>query len=516
MTILPQHNVGHYLTTLMKQAGLLAAIATHKLDKNKKFNPILLKPNKDDLFSLEFILDHEMLALVRNHLEHNPRKFPYLFFISDDYAYLPTGRVKALRLEIKSYKTLPFQLVLAIPYEFDQEQLKVYSTIRYCESKLLNTQFEVAMNSFYQGAFDFIRPDNKKSLWKEIYQERQYQFPNENLKSNSFEFTDECFIEAISAYSQQKPLTEDVEYRNPFANFDINKLIKGLPTHYHRYLQVVAPDWLKKDILYQQIEAMPDLYTNGRVVWAAVVSTKDQMFQPHGDNCTGELVFDPYGKTSPQELIKIAQKLKSIEGTEPLGKDQLDYLRSYGHENTRLLNYPCPQSICQTPLRINTMWFWRSHFPNGMISMQCFPILIRGTTYVGEVSLLPAWFWPKALRQKWLAAAESRFGKNYDLSVSIFRALEQTQSIVPGVPFNQLVPTLDEIYSQSLSEKLTSNSVVKIKRPCFESEEPIKESQVKKQIEVIKRKENRKIDWEKWFASFVFLTVLLKLVFELT
>lgn len=186
-------------------------------------------------------------------------------------------------------------------------------------------------------------------------------------------------------------------------DINISTKLDELPASLRHYLQVVPPDWLQQDILYKQILAMPMLLRHGRVVWAAVVQANSLMFQPREENCPGEIVYDPTGTTSLSTLLEMAQKLYQLKGTSPQQADQLQYAHNLTGEMERLFAHPFPQSLAALPLSISSLWFWRPHLPNGMLSLPYFPILLcDDDAFAGQVMPLPALFWPVELQQQWL------------------------------------------------------------------------------------------------------------------
>lgn len=187
------------------------------------------------------------------------------------------------------------------------------------------------------------------------------------------------------------------------ADIDISSKLDELPASMRHYLQVIAPHWLHHDLLYQQILAMPMLYRHGRVVWAALVQANSLMFQSRPENCPGEVVYDPSGKTELTTLLEMAQKLYRLKNTTPVQPDQRAYAENLTGEMSRLFAHTFPQSLAPLPLKISGLWFWRPHLPNGMLSLTYFPILLcDDEAFAGQVMPLPSLFWPETLQQYWL------------------------------------------------------------------------------------------------------------------
>lgn len=511
MTSSLEYSIAKYLIPLMKQAGLVVAIATHQLKKDSNLTPIVLKPRGKNEFSLDFLVDSNDIVNTRKDLELNPNKLMHQIFVSDSHAYLPSGKIRAIRLEIRNYGVLPFELTLVVPYVF-QPQFKIFSAIRYSHTILHEEQFDYAMEQFYISAFEFIDPLTKKSLWEQYFSEREYHFLPDGCTSTVLHETEECFGKAIPSHLVKKISVHSVnQYTNPFKDVVLEKELKKLPYQYRNYLQVLPPNWLKEDYLYHQIKQIPHLYRNGYVVWGAVIRINTQMFEPQGDNGVGEVLFDPTGRMHPEELQEIAQKLHKLKETVPREKDQYDYVQVTKNEKRRLVNYDCPESICSVGLKICSVWFWRPHLPNGMLSMSYLPFIIQNKTNVNEAMVLPAWFWLASFRRRWLMQSKKKFGLDYDLTPSIFKSLEHTKSIVPGAHPAQLKPLLSEIFHDEMPIEENGDVKVKVNRPSLE----IKEHKVKKRRLLKKRKMSQQ-DWMKWLTRAVVFVLVVKILFELT
>ncbi len=194
-----------------------------------------------------------------------------------------------------------------------------------------------------------------------------------------------------------------LQYHVHLGDINISRQLDELPATLRHYLQVVPPDWLQQDILYKQILAMPMLLRHGRVVWAALVQANSLMFQPREENCPGDIVYDPTGNTEPGTLLEMAQSLYRLKNSSPVQPDQQAYAQHLTGELGRLFAQPYPQSLAAVPLQMSSIWFWRPHLPNGILSLPFFPILIcDDAAFAGQVMPLPALFWPAELQQQWL------------------------------------------------------------------------------------------------------------------
>lgn len=459
MTLLPETTIPELWTQAFSDAGFLAAYASYMLDgESSVFTATLLHAHQNKRTLVKLIAD-QPAEEAKRHLRENAKQLPYQMYADDVYAYLPTGRTDAIQIVIEIYAPQALHLCLVVPYQRDPktDDITVFSAVRYSETQLTPPQFEAIMAAFYSAAFQFKSGITGKYLWENIFQERLLSPPDKQLADPvQLTILEQDIVVNLPEVNQQITLEksdDQAHYYNPFADFNIQQHIEQLPQHYRSYLQVVPPAWMEGDELYQQIQAMPTLYLQGRVVWAALIQANNLMFQPEGASCPGEIIFDPTGSTSPEDLRIYARQLYQLKGTTPSEPDQLAYAQHVTNEITRVVNYPFPQSLAKVPLKISSIWFWRFHLPDGMLSLSHFPILITAPEhrYAGEAMVLPSWFWPKALREQWLEQSRERFDTNYDMSSTIFKTLEETHSIIPNMPKEKLKPDLSLLFLDHIS-----------------------------------------------------------------
>lgn len=219
------------------------------------------------------------------------------------------------------------------------------------------------------------------------------------------------------------------------ADINISSQLDQLPASLRHYLQVVAPDWLPRDSLYKQILAMPMLYRHARVVWGALVQANSLMFQPREENCPADIVYDPTGNTQPGALLEMAHALYQLKNTTPVQADQLACARHLTGELGRLFAHPYPPSLypqgaATAPLQLSSVWLWRPHLPNGMLSLPYFPILISDDpAFAGQVMVLPALFWPESLTRQWLEHDISH--EDYTRPATLARMPKLEQAVPP-------------------------------------------------------------------------------------
>lgn len=449
------------LTIAMKDAGFLAAMATFHVQDGGMHQPTKLNRHgeKSTLISL---MGDNAVDLGMQDLERNPEKLPYQSFAYDMYANLPTGRTDAFAIEIRGYGNDSFQLSFIVPYQKKDKDhdFQIHSVAMNMEKTPFQpSKMQAVIDAFYEGAFGFVSPYTKKSLWKDCFTD--VVIPELDTQPATSEFLDtqeQRFIETLAHATPKEtsqPSVSDSEqdeiaasYRDMIANIDVPQLVDQLPLKYRSYLQVVPPPWMKGDELYSQITAMPSLYRTGKVVWAALVQANSLMFKSEGASCPGEIVFDPTGQTDVYTLHNSAKQLFALKGTTPEQEDQRKYAEHLTDERTRLINFPFPQSLAPLPLRMSSVWFWRMHLPDGILTLPYFPIIISEQT-LGEAIILPSLFWPKVFKEYWYSVSkEKNNGQVIDLEATVIRRMDEGKQ---DLPESMLEPRLPLIFNKSVA-----------------------------------------------------------------
>lgn len=430
-----------------KHAGFLAGYASFMLD-GSVLNPCLLV-TKDNKIQIIKLMQDNPREKAFAELENNPQNHPFQIFCEDIHAYLPTGRTDAIYLKIHIYTPIESSVSLVIPYtkNADNKIEDIYSVVQYTPSDLSLAQFEAAMTAFYQSAFEFQDSFTQQPFWQAHFKDKILRRPatyllDPHLHDEIIEQFKASFDEIISSTSQQN--SSEINS----LQIDLKKQISELPENLRAYLQVIPPDWMFTDELFKQIEAMPTFYTSGRVVWAALVQANKLMFEPGDVNCPGEIVFDPTGQMDIEQLHDYAKALYQLKNTTPVEADQLAYAEHISNEITRVVNYPYPQSLSKIPLKISSIWFWRLHLPNGMLSLPIFPIILcDDPKYAGEAMVCPSLFWPQNLVELWLKTGTEQYGKEHKFDLSYIQKKLMQFAQKP----NLLHPKLNKIFNNDES-----------------------------------------------------------------
>lgn len=186
---------------------------------------------------------------------------------------------------------------------------------------------------------------------------------------------------------------------------DLLSSLQALPSHWQSYLQILPPKWMLGDDLMSQIKAIPTLYQKGRVVWGALVQANNMLFEEDNSaSCPAEIIYDKSGRTPPHLLHELAQTLFSFKKQVPndLPPKLKQYAQHLQNERTRFSSeLPAPPTTAMS-LYAKTVFVWRLHLPDAMLTSPIFPIIINDDN--DEVMILPAKFWAHTeYYQKWIA-----------------------------------------------------------------------------------------------------------------
>lgn len=187
--------------------------------------------------------------------------------------------------------------------------------------------------------------------------------------------------------------------------FDRQSEFAGLDEADLAYLQMMPPDWMDGDSLYEQMNQLATLYKTGKVVWAHIVQANRMLWSDDEvHSCPAEILYDPTGRTPVSHLAEVAHKLYELKHTIPDTNDLelIEYAEHITNEFTRVLGFDVPNSITPLPLKSTTMFIWCLHLPNGVLQ-NSFPILISNETL--EVTVLPAKFWDKDYYDEWIESS---------------------------------------------------------------------------------------------------------------
>jgi DNA uptake protein ComE-like DNA-binding protein len=188
-----------------------------------------------------------------------------------------------------------------------------------------------------------------------------------------------------------------------FEGFDIQACIRDLPPEERNYPDINVPSWVSYDPLAQLVKKYSLLLKQGRVVWAHIVQINNGLFEAGKENAPGDIIYDPLGLMSPEQLAPPAHQLfalrKQQASLNPNNPEQAGLYAVAEHLNaeiTRAFGMKVPAQISQQPLLLSTILFERKHLFAGKVMLPYFPVLISDQC-PGFAMILPSRWWPQPL-----------------------------------------------------------------------------------------------------------------------
>jgi hypothetical protein len=180
-----------------------------------------------------------------------------------------------------------------------------------------------------------------------------------------------------------------------------------------KIVMMQKPDWAMSDDLKYLFKHATKVFTEGRVVWGALVQANEGLFKPNTCNAPGEVIYDPQGLTPPSILKRLAGELYFLKANPPPENTPLKpYADHLQNEMTRLFHWPIPASLSALPLFASTTYFDCRLLPGGAIGCKVFPLLVHDA-YPGAVLPLPAALWDPKQKAAWLQNLEGK--SNHEL-----------------------------------------------------------------------------------------------------
>jgi hypothetical protein len=188
---------------------------------------------------------------------------------------------------------------------------------------------------------------------------------------------------------------------------DLPSDIESLSAEEHDYIKLDMPSWATNDPIKALFINQDQLIEGHRIVWAALIQANPLLFSKNYVSTCGEILYDPLGRTEPENLRLLAHLLVNLKAKkleDPAAQAIGDALEN---ELVRMFGREVPKAILPYPLKISTTFFQCRHLPDGMLSLSYFPVVINDE---GLVRIVPARYWPLKFKQTWLAASQEKFG----------------------------------------------------------------------------------------------------------
>ena len=416
---------------------------------------IILDDNGKKTIVSHMVESAEDMQALYQKLADNPRNKPYALLSEDIYINLPGGRTDAIAIQLQIYTEPKLSLRWIVPYRNAENPrgFVIYPLVNN-DGDIPLEYLPALAQAFYRGARAITSPFHETDFWSVYAVDSHDLFIAEPPAAvwSPDRFQPESSKIILFTELQHTVVADSSAFPQLDSHLNINQAINRLQANQRHYLQTVIPEWMKTDDLFSQISAMPKLYREGKVVWAAVVQANNLLFSPdNGASAPAEVVFDPTGQTSPEQLIAARDTLYALKNTQPEDEAARRYAEHLTGESSRLFNFPYPQNLGENDLVCSTVWIWCMHLPDGMLSMPVFPILYHPDTD-GRIMPLPARFWPEALYRQWIQQSMQEHGSNCDLLPTILAQEKQ------GSPFesrhlqNQVFPPLTRLFPNHEAE----------------------------------------------------------------
>jgi hypothetical protein len=184
------------------------------------------------------------------------------------------------------------------------------------------------------------------------------------------------------------------------------------PDRLHHYLRVRKPNWLWYDLTdalrlpYRYQQRIRD---QGKVVWGAVVQANQTLFVPDPIDAPASVIFseDPWFDDHPTALVRIADALYKLKGTQPADAQRRAFADLLTVETARGMRFPVPTSMSGgRAVYHSSIVLPRKHLPGGRLGDRLLPIFLDPAD-TGAVLLVPAAYWPRRFLASW-AEGEGR------------------------------------------------------------------------------------------------------------
>lgn len=255
---------------------------------------------------------------------------------------------------------------------------------------------------------------------------------------------------------------------NNTLNINMQDVLSKMEERELAYLQMTPPLWMPNYLLMNQVLSLADLYTKGKIVWAAIVQGHPSLFEDEELYSNPAMViYDPEGLATIEHLHDAAYKLNTTSDDPELAESAEHITKEIGDV------MHVPSSVSEYSLRTKDIFIWCPHLPDGVLRYGHFPILVLDD----KVTLLPARFWKDTdLYKSWVAESgidlSSAF---YSLNINNNIWGEYSDHFVPkrealkGFAENPIPFKRGEVSTQSLS------FMAECKKRIIESSFPIYE-----------------------------------------
>ena len=170
------------------------------------------------------------------------------------------------------------------------------------------------------------------------------------------------------------------------------------------YAAPVWPEWFKDDALDAWRRQVPGLLERGRVVWAAIIQANTGLFDGSVSGAPLDVLYDPRGHVSPQNLWEMAQRLFKIKGQRAADPSLQQYADHLKNETTRCFNWSPPPEWLPYRLTATTTYIDTDWLPGDRLVFSVIPVLVSDDC-PGRVVVAPWEIWPSEDYVRWAQAS---------------------------------------------------------------------------------------------------------------
>lgn len=343
-------------------------------------------------------VSREILEWGGNRLEENQEGASWQVLSYDGYIDLDGDRLDAIIVILYTYANQPLRLKLAFPYRPARGARKFAilaprlreATIENEQVAMLNNALEAGIQSI-KWAFG--------TTWDQLREVESPPHHEDEGTCNDAEVQHRASGEHYVSEMPPKPEMEQaiVKVRSAYAQIQ-----KKFTPAILASIRASTPTWMdKSDALNEVLKKQDLLYTEGTVVWGALIQANKLLFSPGLDDCPALLVYsnDKYFDARPQELRLIGRKIFALKNTSPSDPDLRDVAQLVSDEMNRSMSFQLPKVFSSRHINAAAFMVFRKHIPNGVLSAGLFPLLIHPSTEV--VIIVPFEFWPIEMIIMW-------------------------------------------------------------------------------------------------------------------
>lgn len=163
------------------------------------------------------------------------------------------------------------------------------------------------------------------------------------------------------------------------------------------------PPWLdERHPLWPIVAEQDILYDGGQVVWGAIATANDLLYDPGPQDTLAALVYaagTAYDE-SPAFLQDVAKATRELS-VESEDSEVRKFAAFLDDPKSRALRIPIPASLIEdTPLFYAMVLVPRRHLPNGVLTKHLLPVVVNSFK-TAAAAILPSCYWSPEMLDYW-------------------------------------------------------------------------------------------------------------------